>query len=121
MLEVLGIVVAIGIGLFGALFSIVQFFFHRKEIAETKREALEAREEAKREALEAREEARAEARKAEERAEKAERKAFLTTVIYNDTISLETRQVFVNEYVSLDGNGPTLVYWQERTSRKPSA
>jgi hypothetical protein len=82
MIETIGIIVGIGLGLFGSLFSVIQFISQKK--IEEKREK-----EQKRQA----------------------RLDFLVNVLIDEDIPRESRKIFYEEYVTLGGNGTINKFW----------
>ena len=90
-METIGIMCGVVLGLFGSVFSVVQFFFQRQE----------ARVQAEREA--ARDKAQ----------DLKDRLTFLTQVIIDKDIPRESRQPFYEEYIKKGGNGTVLKFWLE--------
>ncbi|GHV73380.1 hypothetical protein AGMMS49940_06820 [Spirochaetia bacterium] len=102
MMENLGIMCGVILGLFGSVFSVVQFFSQRQQAAKDRE--LAAKEAAKDRELAAKEAARQELR---------DRLTFLMQVIIDKDIPRESRQPFYDEYIAKGGNGTVLKFWLE--------
>jgi hypothetical protein len=89
MIETVGIIVAIGLGLFGSLFSVIQFLSQKK--IEEKRDNIE------------------EMRDKEQK--RQTRLDFLVNVIIDEDIPRDNRKIFYEEYVALGGNGTLNKFW----------
>ncbi|GHV24076.1 hypothetical protein FACS189498_0320 [Spirochaetia bacterium] len=142
MMENLGIICGVTLGLFGSVFSVVQFFYQRhkdKEQAaiEAERDKAQAEREAERDKAQAEREAERDKAQAEREAERvkaqAEREAervkvqaerdkaqdlkdrlfFLAQLIVDRDIPRESRQIFFDEYISKGGNGSFVKWWLE--------
>ena len=101
-MENFAVISAFMLGLFGSVFSVVQFFYQRhKDKAQTKIDA--AREAA-------RDKAQAERDKAQDL---KDRLTFLTQVIIDRDIPRESRQPFFEEYIQKGGNGTVVKFWLE--------
>ena len=141
-MENFAVVSAFILGLFGSVFSIIQFFYQRsKDKAQSEREKVQAEREAEREAArdkaqaekdkaQAEKEAAAEAARVKEQAEREaarvkeqlerdkeqdlkDRLTFLTQVIIDKDIPRESRQPFYDEYIKKGGNGTVIKFWLE--------
>ncbi|GHV89222.1 hypothetical protein AGMMS50267_15820 [Spirochaetia bacterium] len=134
MMENFGIICGVTLGLFGSVFSVVQFFYQRhkdKEQAaiEAQRDKEQAqreaqrdqrdKEQAQREAQRDKEQAQREAQRDKEQAQRdkqqdlKDRLTFLTQVIIDKDIPRESRQPFFDEYVAKGGNGTVVKFWLE--------
>jgi hypothetical protein len=82
MIETVGIIVGIGLGLFGSLFSVIQFLSQKKI-----------------------EEIRDKEQKRQTRLD------FLVNVIIDEDIPRDSRKIFYEEYVALGGNGTLNKFW----------
>ncbi|GHT89784.1 hypothetical protein FACS1894137_19130 [Spirochaetia bacterium] len=102
MMENFGIICGITLGLFGSVFSVVQFFYQRhKDREQAAIEAQRAKEQAER---------------AKEQAEKQDLKDrlyFLAQLIVDRDIPRESRQIFFDEYIAKGGNGSFVKWWLE--------
>jgi hypothetical protein len=96
MIETVGIIVGIGLGLFGSLFSVIQFLSQKK--LEEKRDHIEE----KRDHIE-------EMRDKEQK--RQARLDFLVNVIIDEDIPRDSRKIFYEEYVALGGNGTLNKFW----------
>ncbi|GMO61705.1 MAG: hypothetical protein Ta2A_07940 [Treponemataceae bacterium] len=105
MLENVGIICGVTLGLFGSVFSVVQFFYQRHK---DKEQAEREKEQAEREAQ--RDKAQAERDKLQDL---KDRLTFLTQVIIDKDIPRESRQPFFDEYVAKGGNGTVIKFWLE--------
>ncbi|GMO66358.1 MAG: hypothetical protein Ta2A_14530 [Treponemataceae bacterium] len=139
-IENFGIICGVTLGLFGSVFSVVQFFYQRqkdREQAEKDREQAERekaqaerdREQAEREKAQAerdREQAEREKAQAEREAQRdkaqaerdkvqdlKDRLTFLMQVIIDKDIPRESRQPFFDEYIAKGGNGTVVKFWLE--------
>ncbi|MDR2245696.1 MAG: hypothetical protein LBE17_03320 [Treponema sp.] len=133
LIEQIGIVAGIVIGVSGFIYSILQARHQRKyerEQAEEQREqAARQREWAEKQAEERREQA---AKLAEEQREWAEKQAekqalkdrlyFLANLIVDTDIPRSSRQIFFDEYIAKGGNGSFVKHWyneeKEREAKK---
>ncbi|GHV73379.1 hypothetical protein AGMMS49940_06810 [Spirochaetia bacterium] len=95
MMENLGIMCGVILGLFGSVFSVVQFFSQRQQAAKD------------------RELAAKEAAKEAARQELRDRLTILMQVIIDKDIPRESRQPFYDEYIAKGGNGTVLKFWLE--------
>ncbi|GMO48752.1 MAG: hypothetical protein Ta2G_04960 [Termitinemataceae bacterium] len=130
-MENFGIICGVTLGLFGSVFSVVQFFYQRhKDREQVEREARIEKEQAEKEAriekaqaekekAQAEKEARMEKEQAEKDAQRdkaldlKDRLAFLTQVIIDKDIPRESRQPFYDEYIAKGGNGTVIKFWLE--------
>ncbi|GMO52430.1 MAG: hypothetical protein Ta2G_10400 [Termitinemataceae bacterium] len=109
IMENFGIICGVTLGLFGSVFSVVQFFYQRhKDREQAEWEARREKEEARRE----KEQAEWEARR-EKAQDLKDRLAFLIQVIIDKDIPRESRQPFYDEYIALGGNGTVIKFWLE--------
>ncbi|GHV95870.1 hypothetical protein AGMMS50293_21900 [Spirochaetia bacterium] len=132
-MENFGIICGVTLGLFGSVFSVVQFFYQRhkdKEQAERdkaqaerdKEQAERDKEQAERERAQAeRERAQAEREAQRDKAQAERDKAqdlkdrlfFLAQLIVDRDIPRESRQIFFDEYIAKGGNGSFVRWWLE--------
>ncbi|GHV80762.1 hypothetical protein AGMMS49944_25530 [Spirochaetia bacterium] len=98
VMENFGIICGVTLGLFGSVFSVVQFFYQRYKDKE--QAVIEA----------ARDKAQAERDKAQDL---KDRLAFLMQVIIDKDIPRESRQPFFDEYIAKGGNGTVIKFWLE--------
>ncbi|GHU84245.1 hypothetical protein FACS189473_0990 [Spirochaetia bacterium] len=113
MIENFGIICGVTLGLFGSVFSVVQFFYQRhKDKEQAEREAQRDKEQAEREAQRDKEQAEREAQRDKEQDLK-DRLTFLTQVIIDKDIPRESRQPFYEEYIAKGGNGTVVKFWLE--------
>ncbi|GMO61703.1 MAG: hypothetical protein Ta2A_07930 [Treponemataceae bacterium] len=95
MLENFGIICGVTLGLFGSVFSVVQFFYQRhKDKEQAERETQRDKEQSEKQDL-------------------RDRLTFLTQVIIDKDIPRESRQPFFDEYVAKGGNGTVIKFWLE--------
>ncbi|MHC6203959.1 hypothetical protein ACYULU_12290 [Breznakiellaceae bacterium SP9] len=127
MMESFGIMCGIILGLFGSVFSVVQFFYQRRQTAIDREQAARDREQAEKNKEQAareaardreqaekdREQAAREAAKEAARQELRDRLAFLMQVIIDKDIPRESRQPFYDEYIAKGGNGTVIKFWLE--------
>ncbi|GHV76608.1 hypothetical protein AGMMS49942_14290 [Spirochaetia bacterium] len=102
MMENLGIMCGVILGLFGSVFSVVQFFSQRQQAVRDREQAAKDREQAAEQA--AKEAARQELR---------DRLNFLMQVIIDKDIPRESRRPFFDEYIAKGGNGTVIKFWLE--------
>ncbi|GHT73697.1 hypothetical protein FACS1894124_2480 [Spirochaetia bacterium] len=123
MMESVGIICGITLGLFGSVFSVVQFFYQRHkdreqaviEAARDKAQAERDKAQAERDKAQA-EKDKAQAEWAKEQAEKQDLKDrlfFLAQLIVDRDIPRESRQIFFDEYIAKGGNGSFVKWWLE--------
>ncbi|GMO63977.1 MAG: hypothetical protein Ta2A_11440 [Treponemataceae bacterium] len=119
-MESVGIICGIILGLFGSVFSVVQFFYQRhKDREQTALEAQRDKEQAEREAQRDKAQAEREAQRDKVQAEQAEKQAlkdrlfFLAQLIVDRDIPRESRQIFFDEYIAKGGNGSFVKWWLE--------
>jgi regulator of protease activity HflC (stomatin/prohibitin superfamily) len=126
-MENFAVMSAFALGLFGSVFSVVQFFYQRykdkeqaaieaaRDKAQDEREA--ARDKAQDEREAARDKAQAERDKAQAERDKAQdvkdRLFFLAQLIVDQDIPRESRQIFFDEYIAKGGNGSFVKWWLE--------
>ncbi|GHV67669.1 hypothetical protein AGMMS49928_05210 [Spirochaetia bacterium] len=140
-MENLGIICGVTLGLFGSVFSVVQFFYQRhkdkeqaaieaerdkaqaerdkaqaeRDKAQAERDKAQAEREAERDKAEA--EREAERVKVQAERDKAQdlkdRLFFLAQLIVDRDIPRESRQIFFDEYISKGGNGSFVKWWLE--------
>ncbi|GHT73938.1 hypothetical protein FACS1894124_3060 [Spirochaetia bacterium] len=130
MIESFGIICGITLGLFGSVFSVVQFFYQRHkdkeqaeiETARDKAQAERDRAQAERDkAQDEKDKAQVEREKAQVEREKAQaekqdlkdRLFFLAQLIVDRDIPRESRQIFFDEYIAKGGNGSFVKWWLE--------
>jgi F0F1-type ATP synthase membrane subunit b/b' len=127
MVETFGIICGVILGLFGSVFSVVQFFYQRykdKEqaaIEAARDKAQDEKDKAQAEREAARDKAQAEKDKAQAEREAARDKAqdlkdrlfFLAQLIVDKDIPRESRQIFFDEYIAKGGNGSFVKWWLE--------
>ncbi|GHV26419.1 hypothetical protein AGMMS4952_06430 [Spirochaetia bacterium] len=102
MMESFGIICGVTLGLFGSVFSVVQFFYQRHKDRE--QAVIEA----------ARDKAQAEqAEKLAEKQDLKDRLFFLAQLIVDRDIPRESRQIFFDEYIAKGGNGSFVKWWLE--------
>ncbi|GHV88291.1 hypothetical protein AGMMS50267_06550 [Spirochaetia bacterium] len=102
MMENFGIICGVTLGLFGSVFSVVQFFYQRhKDKEQAEREAQRDKEQAEREA------------QRDKAQDLKDRLTFLTQVIIDKDIPRESRQPFYEEYIAKGGNGTVVKFWLE--------
>ena len=105
-MENFAVMSAFALGLFGSIFSLIQFFYQR--FKDKEQAAIEAQREA------ARDKAQAERDKAQaEKQDLKDRLTFLTQVIIDKDIPRESRQPFYDEYIAKGGNGTVIKFWLE--------
>ncbi|GHV77879.1 hypothetical protein AGMMS49942_27000 [Spirochaetia bacterium] len=115
-MESLGIICGVILGLFGSVFSVVQFFYQRRLAIKDREQAEKDREQAakdREQAAKDREQAAKEAAKEAARQELRDRLTFLMQVIIDKDIPRESRQPFFDEYVTKGGNGTVIKFWLE--------
>jgi regulator of protease activity HflC (stomatin/prohibitin superfamily) len=124
MMENIGIICGITLGLFGSVFSVIQFFYQRQQTAKDREQAARDREQDREQAAKDREHDREQAAKEREQAAKEaakevarqelrDRLTFLTQVIIDKDIPRESRQPFYDEYIAKGGNGTVIKFWLE--------
>ncbi|GHV88715.1 hypothetical protein AGMMS50267_10750 [Spirochaetia bacterium] len=116
VMENFGIICGVTLGLFGSVFSVVQFFYQRYKDKEQAEQAARDREQAARDREQAakdKEEAAKEAAKEAARQEIRDRLTLLMQVIIDKDIPRESRQPFFDEYIAKGGNGTVLKFWLE--------
>ncbi|GHU12487.1 hypothetical protein FACS1894161_0820 [Spirochaetia bacterium] len=137
MMENFGILCGVTLGLFGSVFSVVQFFYQRhkdkeqaaieaqrdkaqaeRDKAQAERDKAQAAIEAERDKAQAeRDKAQAERDKAQAEKDKAQdlkdRLFFLAQLIIDRDIPRESRQIFFDEYIAKGGNGSFVRWWLE--------
>jgi hypothetical protein len=101
-MENLGIICGVALGLFGSVFSVIQFFYQRQQAAKDREQAVKDKEQAEKEAT-----------KEAARQELRDRLTFLTQVIIDKDIPRESRQPFYDEYIAKGGNGTVIKFWLE--------
>jgi hypothetical protein len=108
-----GVVVGIVLGLFGSVFSVVQFFYGRKRDrhADAQRKRDLEREELKEKQREKQEESRA------REAERKERMEDMKLIFLDKDIPRKTREPFFEEFVRLGGNGLYARMWLEEGAK----
>ncbi|GHV88716.1 hypothetical protein AGMMS50267_10760 [Spirochaetia bacterium] len=109
VMENFGIICGVTLGLFGSVFSVVQFFYQRYKDKEQAEQAARDREQAAKD----KEEAAKEAAKEAARQEIRDRLTLLMQVIIDKDIPRESRQPFFDEYIAKGGNGTVLKFWLE--------
>ncbi|GMO55326.1 MAG: hypothetical protein Ta2G_14410 [Termitinemataceae bacterium] len=113
IMENFGIICGVTLGLFGSVFSVVQFFYQRhKDSEQAEKEARLEKEQAEREARLEKEQAEREAKR-DKALDLKDRLAFLTQVIIDKDIPRESRQPFYDEYIAMGGNGTVIKFWLE--------
>jgi F0F1-type ATP synthase membrane subunit b/b' len=138
-MENFGIICGVTLGLFGSVFSVIQFFYQRQQAAKDREQAARDREQdreqtardreqdreqaakdrehdreqAARDREQDREQAAKEAAKEAARQELRDRLTFLTQVIIDKDIPRESRQPFYDEYIAKGGNGTVIKFWLE--------
>jgi hypothetical protein len=102
-----GVVVGIVLGLFGSVFSVVQFFYGKKRdrLADAQRKRDLEREELKEKQREKQEESRA------REVERKERMEDMKLIFLDKDISRDIRKPFFEEFVRLGGNGLYARMW----------
>ncbi|GHV32358.1 hypothetical protein AGMMS4952_22570 [Spirochaetia bacterium] len=113
MMESVGIICGVILGLFGSVFSVVQFFYQRHKDKE--QAAIEAARDKAQAAIEAaRDKVQAEREAQRDKAQDLkDRLIFLTQVIIDKDIPRESRQPFFEEYIAKGGNGTVVKFWLE--------
>ncbi|GHU12977.1 hypothetical protein FACS1894161_2330 [Spirochaetia bacterium] len=104
-MESVGIICGIILGLFGSVFSVVQFIYQRhKDKEQAEREVQRDKVQAERD--------KAQAGK-DEKQDLKDRLYFLAQLIVDRDIPRESRQIFFDEYIAKGGNGSFVRWWLE--------